>query len=216
MFKRRNPRSPWRIFKEFFYPHAGWKRTIEYMAHRLKRLPDTPHRIALGFACGVFVCFTPFFGLHIFLAIFLAYIIRGNILATLCGTFFGNPLTFPIIATVSYRFGLWIFGDHYPEPVLHRIQSGVSNSFETIWLHVKSIFGYKIDNLDGWGGLVDFFDEIMWPYFIGGLLPGILTAISIYFFSKPLIGVYQKRRKGRILARIKNIRVKKPKDTDIS
>ena len=30
--------------------------------HRVRRLPDTPHRIALGFACGVFVSFTPFFG----------------------------------------------------------------------------------------------------------------------------------------------------------
>ena len=61
-------------------------------------------------ASGVFVCFTPFFGLHFVLATAIAWAIRGNILAALLATFFGNPLTFPIIAEVSLEIGSRILG----------------------------------------------------------------------------------------------------------
>lgn len=70
MFKRRTPLSFWQWFKEGFYPRSGWRRVINYTSYRLKRLPDTPHRIALGFACGAFASFSPLFGLHFLLLYF--------------------------------------------------------------------------------------------------------------------------------------------------
>ena len=36
--------------REAVLPRRGWRRGIEYLGHRVRRLPDTPHRIALGFA----------------------------------------------------------------------------------------------------------------------------------------------------------------------
>ena len=59
---------------------------------------------------GIFVCYTPFYGFHFVLAGVLAYLMRGNILAALLATFYGNPLTFPIIATVSVELGSWMLG----------------------------------------------------------------------------------------------------------
>ena len=58
--------------REAVLPKRGYRRGVEYLGHRVRRLPDTPHRIALGFACGVFSSFTPFFGLHIVLAAVIA------------------------------------------------------------------------------------------------------------------------------------------------
>ena len=72
MFKRRTPKSYLRMLADWVYPKGGWGRAISYVLHRLRRLPDPPHRIARGVAAGVFVCYTPFFGLHFFLAAFLA------------------------------------------------------------------------------------------------------------------------------------------------
>ena len=82
---------------DFVYPPGGWGRAFQYVKHRVRRLPDKPERIARGIWAGVFTAFTPFYGLHFIVAVLLARIMNGNMLAALTGTFFGNPLTyFPI------------------------------------------------------------------------------------------------------------------------
>ncbi len=203
MFKRRTPLSFWQWFKEGFYPRSGWRRVINYTSYRLKRLPDTPHRIALGFACGAFASFSPLFGLHFFLAVFLAYAVRGNVLSSLMGTFFGNPITFPIIGVVSYRSGLYILGMGPEETAWDTIRSGISEAFISMWSGVQFLFGYGPTR---WDGFVGFFHSVFIPYFIGGLLPGFITAVIIYFVSKPLVRAYQQRRRGRLMDKINEIR----------
>lgn len=212
VFKRRTPKSYWRSFVEVFYPRMGWRRAIEYIGHRIKRLPDTPHKIALGFACGVFVCFTPFYGLHFFLAAFLAFVVRGNVLASLIGTFFGNPITFPFIGVFSYRLGQFLMGNYDSgEDSRHTIGRAFGQAFETIWINFKSLFGGP--NI-GWNGFWVFLNEVFLPYLIGGIMPGFVTAFAFYAFTRPLIAAYQKRRKGRLLAKLKERLPKKKTDAD--
>ena len=112
IFKRRDKRLTFGRLKELLLPKKGWRRALDYFIHRVKRIPDTPHKIAVGIATGVFCSFTPFFGLHFFLAAFVAYIFKGNIVAALFGTFFGNPVTWPFIASFSVKLGQIILG--YP------------------------------------------------------------------------------------------------------
>jgi uncharacterized protein len=95
VFKRRKKLSYGRWIAEAFYPRSGWKRAASYIWHRLRRLPDTPHKIARGVGIGVFISFTPFFGFHFVAAVLLSLLIRGNALAALLATFFGNPITCP-------------------------------------------------------------------------------------------------------------------------
>tara|TARA_R110002096_G_scaffold14582_2_gene50610 strand:+ start:26765 stop:27457 length:693 start_codon:yes stop_codon:yes gene_type:complete len=206
MFKRRTPLSYWEWFKEGFYPRAGWRRVINYTGYRLKRLPDSPHRISLGFACGAFASFSPLFGLHFFLAAFLAYVLRGNVLSALIGTFFGNPITFPFIGVISYRTGLFLMGMGPEETAWHKIRNGIGEMFGSVWSGVKNLFGYGPTT---WNGFVDFFHSVFVPYLIGGLIPGFITAIVIYFVTKPLVRAYQARRKGRLIAKINEIREKR-------
>ena len=40
-------------------------------------------------------------------------------------------------------------------------------------------------------------------------MPGFITAIVIYFASKPLVKAYQQRRRGRLMNKIKEIRDKR-------
>lgn len=206
MFKRKKPRTYWQSFKEFFYPRSGWRRALNYIGHRLKRLPDTPHKIALGFAIGAFVCFTPLFGLHFFVAAFLAWALRGNVMAALTGTFFGNPITFPIIAPLCYRVGVWMLDYSRNDTAWYRVKEGFNNAGGAIWGNVKSWFGYGPST---WDGVVEFFRTIMFPYFVGGIIPGLVTGTIIYFATKPAVRVYQNRRKGRIMEKFKELREKR-------
>jgi uncharacterized protein (DUF2062 family) len=169
------------------------------MSHRIKRLPDTPHRIAMGIACGAFVTFTPFFGLHFFLAWGMAVILRGNILSALLGTFVGNPITFPFIAATSYQLGLRILGMGREETVWLKLRHSFEEAFGTVWGNIKSLFGYEPSS---WDGFLEFLQGIFLPYLVGGIIPGFITAVACYIFSKPLIASYQKRRKLKIAERI--------------
>ena len=108
VFKRRIKRTFRQIVVETVYPKGGWWRAISYIMHRLRRLPDKPHRIARGVAAGIFVSFTPFFGFHLFIAAGLAWLMRGNMVAALLSTLVGNPLTFPLIMTVSVDLGTYL------------------------------------------------------------------------------------------------------------
>ena len=94
VFKRRDRRSIISIFMRFFWPQGGWKRAFHYVQYRLRRLPDSSQKISRGIWAGLFTTFTPFYGLHFITAAIIARILKGNILAALLATFFGNPLTY--------------------------------------------------------------------------------------------------------------------------
>ncbi len=178
IFKRRRQLPFWERIRGFFAPKKGWRRGFEYIGRRVQRLPDTPHNIALGFAFGAFASFTPFFTLHIALAIGLAWLFRSNMIAAAFGTVVGNPITFPFIAGSALQLGNWILGhEEGVEEVGHLTLSYVSENF------------------------FEFFWSIFLPYLVGGLGPGIICAGVCYLLLRPLVATYQKRRRMRIQRR---------------
>jgi len=201
VFKRRTPKSYIRIVGEAFWPRGGWKRASIYVAHRLRRLPDPAHRISRGIFSGVLVSFTPFFGIHFLTAALLAWLIRGNILAALLATFFGNPITFPIIATVSVELGSWMLG--LPPVPLNKVLNSFSLASVELWSNFTAIFTSAIAD---WSHLGDFFRYVFVPYLVGGIVPGIVTAIIAYYASYPLILSYQRGRIHRLKERFERRR----------
>lgn len=196
VFKRRTPRSYTQTVAETFYPRGGWSRASRYIAHRLRRLPDPAYKISRGVAAGVFICFTPFFGLHFFLSALTAWAIRGNVLAALLATFFGNPLTFPLIAALSIEFGSWMLGQ--PPVPISRVFSAFSDAAGEIWRNFVAIFTPARAE---WASLAEFFQTIFLPYLVGGILPGLIAAVAAFFLTKPVITAYQKARAKRFIAR---------------
>ena len=170
---------------------------MDYINKRMRRLPDSPHRIALGFACGAFVSFSPFFGFHFFLAAGCAWLVRGNILASLFGTIIGNPFSFPLISASSLWLGRWILGQRDSGSNFEAITEAFADAFSSIWATVQSWFGYGPSMLDG---LMVFFHNVFLPYLIGGILPGLLTAIVSYWILGPIVAAYQERRRKKLLA----------------
>lgn len=85
--------------------------------HRIARMKASPHKVALGFAAGAFVSFTPFVGFHFILAALVALMLRGNVIASAAGTVVGNPITFPFIWLTSYNLGAVLLGQSLREEI---------------------------------------------------------------------------------------------------
>jgi len=200
VFKRRDRRPIWKVVLEFFWPRGGWGRAALYIKHRLRRLPDPPHRIARGIFAGVFTTFTPFYGLHFICAGLIALVMRGNILAALLATFFGNPLTYVPIGVISMRTGYFLLGIDRGGPEVHRSLGG---KFMDAGADLKGnlIAAFTDKDMD-WTSLHVFYDEVFFPYLIGGIIPGIIAGLVAYYISVPLIQAYQKRRKGVLKAKL--------------
>ncbi len=189
VFKRRTPRTWLQVIAEGFWPRGGWNRAVYYVAYRLRRLPDPPHRIARGIAAGVFVCFSPFFGFHFIMASALALVMQGNVIAALMATFFGNPLTFPFIAAISLKLGEWMLGRHAIP--IHRVFGAFSRASQELWQNAVSIFTGAPAH---WDRLELFWHDAFFPYLIGGIVPGIVAAVAAYMLALPAVKAYQARR----------------------
>lgn len=197
VFKRRNPRSYGRMVADFVWPRGGWRRAGQYVLHRLRRLPDPPHRIGRGVAAGIFVSFTPVFGIHIFVALGIAWAIGGNLFAALLATLVGNPLTTPLIAVLSVSLGRWILGaEGYLGP--QTIVSEIAHATGELGNNVLAVVGSRPPE---WGHLRTFFDDIFLPYLVGGIISGLIAAAIGHYLTVPLVRVYHKRRQEKTAAR---------------
>ena len=207
MFKRRDSRPILKVLLEFFWPDGGWSRAFRYVKHRLRRLPDTPQRIARGVCIGVFTTFTPIFGFHFVFAAVVAKLFNGNILAALLGTFFGNPLTYVPIGVVSLQTGYFLMGNAWGA---HAVERSLGGKFLDVWRDLRdNIIAIFTDQAADWSKLQIFYQEVFFPWLIGGIAPGLITAVVAYYVSLPLVIAYQKRRKGFLKEKILSLKKKK-------
>jgi len=141
------------------------KRASLFYFLKLIRVKDSKDTLAIGFACGSMVSFSPFIGFHFFLAIIFAYILRGNIVASLIGTFVGNPFTFPFIWIFIYKIGNIFF------------KNDQNFSLE---LTFQSLFNQGYD--------------ILIPMMIGSLIVSIPIWFISYFTVKFLMTSFKRRK----------------------
>ena len=211
MFKRRERRSIFRFFYEVIFSFKGISRAIEYISIRLKRIPDTPHKISLGMSCGIFASFTPLFGLHFLIAGLLSYLLTANVLASLIGTFVGNPITFPIITVFNLKLGEWILGSsEYSSGDGGKIFEGF---LDFIFLIYKSFFTEGSIGENNVPRMNEFLNGVFIPYSLGGLILGIFIAVISYFLLRPLVATYQKKRSALKAKRLKKKLMRKRHET---
>lgn len=189
MFRRRVRPSAVKIVQVFLWPRTGWRRAGEYLWHRLHRLPGTPHSIAAGFACGAAMSVTPFIGVHIFIAGALAWLIRGNVVASAFGTILGNPWTFPVIWLTTYYFGSVLIGNGIP-------------SGEMALSFTDMFSGLVRSMIEADGALfMERVWPVWWPMIVGSIPSALFTGTVVYFVFYRLVEVYQRRREVRRTAK---------------
>lgn len=172
LFQRRNPATRAEKLRVFLWPRRSWDRSTRYMLYRLWRLRTSSRTIAVGFVAGVFASFTPLLGLHFILGGVLAWMLRGSVIASAIGTFFGNPITFPFIWIGTYKVGTWILGD-----------SPVSGPIDLS----GGIFSSSIDSIL----------PLILPMMVGAVPLGAITALVFYIPVKRAVEAYRIRRANR-------------------
>ena len=202
MFKRRKPRSYSQIATEMVYPRGGWLRASQYVLHRVRRLPDQPHKIGRGVAAGTFISFTPLHGFHFLAAAGIAWVIGGNILAALLATFVSNPVTFPFIAYAATWLGREIMGNHgvlSPKMIFGEFADATAQ----LWQNLRAVFGPGEAH---WDQLGSFYHDIFLPYLVGGVILGTIAGVIAHYMTVPVIRAYHRRRARKLAARIERIR----------
>jgi uncharacterized protein (DUF2062 family) len=182
ILKRRDTVSWTKKVRNFFWPEIGFQRAARYISHKVNRISGSPHAIALGFAAGAFASFLPFVGFHFILAAIIAWIIRGNILASALGTVVGNPLTFPFIWFITHNTGSWILGQQGRDSIS---LTGPEAGLAMMFAHPLQFFS------ELWAGL----EPVFWPMLVGSIPLGLSCGIFCYVLLKPVVTRYKKRRK---------------------
>jgi len=193
VFKRRQTLKPHTVIWALIWPKGGWGRAGRYLWHRVSRLPGSPNSIAAGLACGAAMSLTPFVGAHFFLAAFLVWLIRGNLLAAAFGTILGNPWTFPVIWLGSYHIGaLMLRGEN----VLPADEVDFTAVFANL---VRSTI--ELDS--------SLFLTAVWPVLstmiLGSVPCVILSWTLIFFLTRRSIEIYQQKRMARMKLKQSNI-----------
>lgn len=191
VFKRRDKQSLLQRLRTLFIPKKGWKRGLQYVGHRVKRLPDTPHKISLGAAIGMFVCFSPILGVHMAMALVLVYILRANLVAAFITTMFGNPVTYPFIAAASLNLGRTVLGMNIRDEDFQSLHAAFWEASTGAWQLIQSWFGVT----ERPEGLADFLSNLFLPYLVGGTIIGLAMGAVTYVLVKPVIAAYQVRRR---------------------
>jgi uncharacterized protein (DUF2062 family) len=134
------------------------------------QVEDSPARVALAFALGVFVSFSPFLGIHTGLSLALAFVFRLNRVAILVGTWVNNPWTIAPVYTAGTLLGCALLG-----------VSPTSIGAVDWKLHGRAFYE----------GLVEGFRPLLVPFVVGNLLLAAVAALVTYVV---VLRVLQRRR----------------------
>ncbi|MCF3641673.1 DUF2062 domain-containing protein [Rhizobium sp. TRM95111] len=161
--------------REALWPRKGFGRSVRYIGKRLLRIAATPHAVAAGVAAGVFATFTPFVGFHVLIALAVAWLLAGNLIAAALSTTIGNPLTFPFLWALTFRVGEAMLGirpDTGGETVdlLHALE------------HLR---------------FAELWQPVIKPMLAGGLLLGPVAAIPAYLATRYAVSSFRRRRAHR-------------------
>ena len=109
---------------------------------KILSLDAHPGHISAGFAVGVFISFTPFFGLHTPLAIAMAFIFRINKVTCITGAWVNTPLTIVPILVASYNLGRFLLGKPHKELAFKTLEWHQLQPYAKSILLGSSIIGF--------------------------------------------------------------------------
>lgn len=148
---------------------------LKELGKKLVSLKDSPHAIAGGVAIGVFVGFTPLWGVKTLLCLGLAYALRCNPIAAVIAVSLHDVLTpfAPVFMRWQYDLGYWILNHphHFP-PKLEMLHNHI---------HPMEMLKWTT------------FFQLGLPILIGSFLFSIPAAAVFYFV---MLGLMQAREKA--------------------
>lgn len=149
------------------------RRHIREKIRSLLQLNDPPQKLALAFALGVFVAFSPTIGLHIVTCLVLAWLFRLSKVVILTASFINNPWTIVPIYGFCTWFGIKLTGnDSAASPIAWR----------------------ELTFMSFYGELKPY----LWSYVVGTLVIGSVAAFAAYFLFYGAVVRYRKEQQNTI------------------
>ena len=121
------------------------------------RIDASPKKIAMSFAVGVFIGFSPFFGLHTVFGLLAAYFFRLSRAATVTGVFITNPISLVPIYTFCIWLGMVILGVDMSDVILN------------INWKSMTLFTMSVE-----------LEALLLPFFVGTFVAGTIGAFISY------------------------------------
>jgi len=143
------------------------KRYIRDRFHFIIKLNDPPHKLALAFALGIFIAFTPTIGLHLISCLVLAWALRLSKLVIITASFVNNPWTIVPLYGFCIWFGMKITGSDIAVPRIAWNELTFSNSYVIL-------------------------KPYLWSYVTGTLIIGAISAFLSYFLFYWAVVRYRK------------------------
>ncbi len=116
---------------------------------------DSPRKVALSFAVGVFIGMSPLIGFHTVLGFAVAWAFRLNKFVTVIGVYITNPWTIIPIYTFATWLGARLLGVTKIIPAIN-------------WNEVNFTF------------LLHEMEHLVWPFIVGTTLLGVFSAVIAY------------------------------------
>jgi len=165
-------------------PHRYLVRRLkDFFVYRVLHVDDTPRRIALGVAIGVFVTWTPTIGLQMVLTVALATLLGANKAVGVPFVWISNPFTFVPIYLPCYLVGGFLLGGRFGPGAFHEAVRQAATCQGAWWMYV-------------WEWLC-----ALWPIYpalwIGGVLIGGVLAVVAYVLVYRAVVVFRRFRARR-------------------
>lgn len=147
-----------------------WQRLLTYWLWRLARQTERPEAIARGVAVGVFAGILPMLG-QSFVAIALAWLVRGSKVIAAAMTFISNPVTtFPI-----FLFDYWL----------------------GCYLLDQKMLSLKPSDIESWESFSSLGYDFVIAIFLGGIITGAVAGGISYVIGHALVLRLKKERTQR-------------------
>lgn len=170
---------------------------IRFFKYRILHIEDSPHRISLGLAIGLFIAFSPIVGLHLPMVMILALLLRANKFTAITSVWVCNIFTLPVICYSSYLVGWGVVGSFRGGESLGPGQVG---EMVTEIFSFGSILGAFYQS-SFWVELWNLFKAIGLELVIGGTVLGVAVGLLAYFACVRLIRRHRKHNPHKRFAR---------------
>jgi uncharacterized protein len=139
---------------------------------RLARLGDTPHRTAAAFGLGVFLSFSPFFGVQIAIGIGAAMFLRLNRLAVVIGLCSNLPWLMVPWYALTTAAGAAMLG------------VPIAADFTT---RLRSTFALSVYSREFWSRIMDLLGPLLGSFLLGSTLGAVLVGALAYLVTARLL-----------------------------
>jgi uncharacterized protein (DUF2062 family) len=166
---------------------------LRYLEYKILHIDDSPAKIALGLAIGLFVAWTPLLGLHILIVLAFAVLLRANKFVALTSVWVSNVFTFAIIYYPAYLVGRFIFNIFAPDRTMNKQQ--VSEAFNKLFSPSNVFTG--IFTKQYWSDFINLSKTIGPELWLGCFLLGGLIAVTSYIICYKLVRYHRSKSPHR-------------------